>query len=219
MRLSDGVEWGVHACVLLASLPDRRALPAAKLAEYHGVPAAYSRQAPADARPGRRARDREGPAAAATGSRARRPRSRVLDVVEAIDGDGVGVPLHRDPPPRPARDAGARVPEAVRHPRRVRPGRRGVARRAARNDRSPICSSAMLHDVPRPTLEKGARWVQEPCAGFGDAGHTRDVAKRLARLAAGAGPLAVVGLVAPGLELALLRLLAHKGWQGSRSVA
>src|SRR5262245_66416195 len=41
MRLSDGVEWGVHACVLLAVLPDDAALPAARLAEYHGVPAAY----------------------------------------------------------------------------------------------------------------------------------------------------------------------------------
>ena len=41
MRLSDGVEWGVHVCVLLATLPDDAALPAAKLAEYHGVPAAY----------------------------------------------------------------------------------------------------------------------------------------------------------------------------------
>jgi len=41
MRLSDGVEWGVHVCVLLATLPDDAALPAAKLAEYHDVPAAY----------------------------------------------------------------------------------------------------------------------------------------------------------------------------------
>ena len=41
MRLSDGVEWGVHVCVLLAALPDGAALPAAKLAEYHGVPAPY----------------------------------------------------------------------------------------------------------------------------------------------------------------------------------
>ena len=41
MRLSDGVEWGVHACTILAVLPPDRALPAAKLAEYHGVPAAY----------------------------------------------------------------------------------------------------------------------------------------------------------------------------------
>ena len=41
MKLSDGVEWGVHVTTLLAVLPPDRALPAAKLAEYHGVPAAY----------------------------------------------------------------------------------------------------------------------------------------------------------------------------------
>ena len=41
MRLSDGVEWGVHVCTVLAIVPPDRALPAAKLAEFHGVPAAY----------------------------------------------------------------------------------------------------------------------------------------------------------------------------------
>src|SRR6476659_5546992 len=41
MKLSDGVEWGTHVTTLLAVLPPDRALPAAKLAEYHGVPAAY----------------------------------------------------------------------------------------------------------------------------------------------------------------------------------
>ena len=41
MKLSDGVEWGVHVCVLLAVLAPRRRAPAARLAEYHGVPSAY----------------------------------------------------------------------------------------------------------------------------------------------------------------------------------
>ena len=41
MKLSDGVEWGVHACTLLAVLPSDAALPAPRLAEYHGVPSAY----------------------------------------------------------------------------------------------------------------------------------------------------------------------------------
>ncbi|HET9730240.1 MAG TPA: Rrf2 family transcriptional regulator, partial [Acidimicrobiia bacterium] len=41
MRLSDGVEWGVHACTVLAVLGSDQSLSAAKLAEYHGVPAAY----------------------------------------------------------------------------------------------------------------------------------------------------------------------------------
>jgi DNA-binding IscR family transcriptional regulator len=41
MKLGDGVEWGLHCCALLAALPPDDALPATKLAEYHGVPGAY----------------------------------------------------------------------------------------------------------------------------------------------------------------------------------
>jgi Rrf2 family protein len=41
MRVSEGVEWGVHCLVLLAAVPADRALAAGRLAEYHGVPAPY----------------------------------------------------------------------------------------------------------------------------------------------------------------------------------
>lgn len=41
MRLSDGVEWGLHCCTILALLPEGRALPAARLAEHHELPPAY----------------------------------------------------------------------------------------------------------------------------------------------------------------------------------
>jgi Rrf2 family protein len=41
MRLSDGVEWALHCCTVLALLPPDRALPAARLAEFHEVPPAY----------------------------------------------------------------------------------------------------------------------------------------------------------------------------------
>ena len=41
MRLSEGVEWGMHAVVLLAFAPAGSALPAARIAEFHGVPAPY----------------------------------------------------------------------------------------------------------------------------------------------------------------------------------
>jgi Rrf2 family protein len=40
MRLGVGVESMLHSCVLLALLPKEKSLPAAKLAEYHDVPAA-----------------------------------------------------------------------------------------------------------------------------------------------------------------------------------
>ena len=41
MRLSEGVEWAIHACVMLAALPQGRTLPGAAVAEYLGVPPAY----------------------------------------------------------------------------------------------------------------------------------------------------------------------------------
>ena len=41
MRLSEGVEWGLHCVVLAAMLPADAALPAGRLAEYHDVPGAY----------------------------------------------------------------------------------------------------------------------------------------------------------------------------------
>jgi Rrf2 family protein len=41
MRLSEGVEWALHCCSVLGTLPDAVALPAARLAEFHDVPAAY----------------------------------------------------------------------------------------------------------------------------------------------------------------------------------
>ncbi len=41
MKLSDGVEWSLHCCSVLALLPAGVALPAGRLAEFHGVPPAY----------------------------------------------------------------------------------------------------------------------------------------------------------------------------------
>lgn len=39
--MSEGVEWAIHCCTVLAFVPDDRAVSAAKLAEFHGVPPAY----------------------------------------------------------------------------------------------------------------------------------------------------------------------------------
>lgn len=41
MKMSNGVEWAIHSCVLMSELAENQALPAAKLAEFHGVPAPY----------------------------------------------------------------------------------------------------------------------------------------------------------------------------------
>jgi Rrf2 family protein len=41
MKLGEGVEWALHSCTILALLPPDTAMPASRLAEFHGVPAAY----------------------------------------------------------------------------------------------------------------------------------------------------------------------------------
>jgi Rrf2 family protein len=86
MRLSEGVEWGLHCAVVLAVLPADTALPTGRLAEFHGVPVAYLAKH-------LQAMSRAGIFEAGTGPRggyrlARRPADiSMLDVVEALDGD------------------------------------------------------------------------------------------------------------------------------------
>ncbi|MEO7370163.1 MAG: Rrf2 family transcriptional regulator [Ilumatobacteraceae bacterium] len=86
MRLGEPVEWALHCVVVLAGLPPGQALPASRLAEFHGVPPAYlakamqalSRSGLVETAPGRRG-----------GYRLARPAARItmLDVVLAVDGD------------------------------------------------------------------------------------------------------------------------------------
>ena len=85
MKLSDGVEWGLHCAVLLAVVPPDRALTTQRLAEYHGVPAAYlAKHLQAMSRAGI-LDSVQGPRG---GYRLARPAGEIttLDVLEAIDG-------------------------------------------------------------------------------------------------------------------------------------
>lgn len=85
MRLSEGVEWGVHTCVVLAWLDDRAPIPSQHLAAAHELPAAYlTKQLQAMARAGI-VTSTTGPRG---GFRLARPPEEiaVLDVVDAIEG-------------------------------------------------------------------------------------------------------------------------------------
>ena len=85
MKLSDGVEWALHCCTVLALVPPDSALPAAKLAEFHGVPAAYlAKHMQALARAG----IVESLPGARGGYRLSRPAADItlLDVVLAVEG-------------------------------------------------------------------------------------------------------------------------------------
>mgnify|MGYP000568322391 CR=1 FL=1 len=41
MKLSEGIEWSIHLCTLLAALPSGKALTGAKLAEFFDLPKPY----------------------------------------------------------------------------------------------------------------------------------------------------------------------------------
>lgn len=83
--MGEGVEWALHSCLNLTWLPDGRPVPAAKLAAFYDLPAAYlNKQLQALAR--------AGIVTSTPGPRggfqvARSPREiTVLDVVVAIEG-------------------------------------------------------------------------------------------------------------------------------------
>lgn len=86
MRLGEGVEWAAHCVVFLANLPEGETLSAARLAEYHGVPAPYLAKA-------LQALTRAGLVKSHTGRRGgyrltRRPDEiTLLDIVLAVEGD------------------------------------------------------------------------------------------------------------------------------------
>jgi Rrf2 family protein len=159
MRLSEGVEWGVHCAALVAVLPPGQALPASRLAEYHGVPSAYlakhlqalSRGGILESLPGPKG-----------GYRLARPSDEItmLDVVEAIDGVEPAFTCteirRRGPTALPAREY--RVPCGIH----VAMDRADAAWRA---ELRAVTLADLVHEVmekaPPRALEKGVNWMME----------------------------------------------------------
>lgn len=159
MRLSDGVEWGLHCAALVALVPSGMALPASRLAEYHGVPSAYlakhlqslSRAGILQAVPGPRG-----------GYALARPATEItmLDVVEAIDGVESAFQCteirRRGPTALPAREY--RVPCSV-HAVMDR------ADAAWRDELRAITLADLVQMVgeqaPPAAIERGITWFQE----------------------------------------------------------
>lgn len=85
MKLSEGIEWGLHCVIVLAGLPPRATLPTKALAEYHCLSETYlakhlqalTNSGILESVPGPKG-----------GYRLTRPPEQItaLDVVEAIDG-------------------------------------------------------------------------------------------------------------------------------------
>lgn len=86
MRMSEGVEWALHCCTVLALLPPDRSMASARLAEFHEVPPAYlAKHLQALSRAGI-VESGQGPRG---GYRLAKPASEItlLEVVLAVDGE------------------------------------------------------------------------------------------------------------------------------------
>jgi Rrf2 family protein len=85
MKLSEGVEWGLHCVSVLAGLPPGATLPTKALAEYHGLSETYLAKHLQALTNARIIESLPGPKG---GYRLQRPAEEitVLEVVEAIDG-------------------------------------------------------------------------------------------------------------------------------------
>jgi Rrf2 family protein len=159
MRLSEGVEWGLHCAVVLAVLPPDAALSTARLAEYHAVPEAYLAKH-------LQAMSRAGILGAGTGPRggyrlARPPADiSVLDVVEAVDGEDPAFRCleirRRGPAAAPAREYRTmcgihRVMVEADEAWRTRLTRTSIADLAA----------GVARDATPKMIEKFGQWLQE----------------------------------------------------------
>ena len=85
MKLSEGVEWAIHACALLAAVPPRAALPTRKLAEFFDLPLAYLAKHLQRLSNAGIVIARKGPRGGYALARPAREIS-LLDIVEAIEG-------------------------------------------------------------------------------------------------------------------------------------
>jgi len=157
MKLSDGVEWGVHVATLLAYLPEGRALTSARLAEYHGVPAAYLAK---HLQALSRAEILESVQGPRGGYRLARPKVTVLDVVEAIEGTEPAFRCteirRRGPGARPAREYP--LPCAIDS---VMRSADTVWRASLRAVTIADLAKAVGRDAPPKSLIAGAHWIEE----------------------------------------------------------
>ena len=159
--MSDGVEWALHCCTVLAALPEDQALPAARLAEFHEVPPAYLAKHLQALTAAGITRSIPGPRG---GYRLARPPAEVtvLDVVLAVEGDDTAFRCSEIRQRGPA--AAPRGSGAYRR-------RCGIARAMWRAEdawRAELKATTvgdlvveLMATVAPEQLAKGAAWIQE----------------------------------------------------------
>jgi Rrf2 family protein len=162
MRMGEGVEWAIHCCTVLAMVPTGMALPGARLAEFHGVPAPYlakslqalTRAGITESLPGRHG-----------GFRLARPVDAIslLDVVDAVEGAAPAftcTEIRRRGPARvPARQYTPRCGIASAMARAEDAWRRELAATSIGDLLITLSTT-----VPPDAAAKGAAWFQEVLA-------------------------------------------------------
>ena len=158
--MSQGVEWAIHCCTVLAGLPPERTLPSARLAEYHEVPPAYlakhlqalSAAGIVESVPGPRG-----------GYRLARPAAEitVLDVVLAVDGDEPAFVCTEIRQCGPAACADASAYSKPCGIARLMWAAEDAWRRALRERTIADLLGDVLRDAPADQLVRGAEWIRE----------------------------------------------------------
>ncbi|AZG06878.1 Rrf2 family transcriptional regulator [Pigmentiphaga sp. H8] len=152
MRMSEGVEWGLHCCVALGWIGQDEVVSTARLAAKFGLPAAYlNKSLQALARAGILASS-AGPKG---GFRLARPPARItlLEVVDAIEGQEAAFrcsEIRRN-------GEGAAPPAECRRPCAIASAMRG-AEAAWRKELSRQTIAMVMDKAPRSAAERTVRW-------------------------------------------------------------
>jgi Rrf2 family protein len=158
--MSDTVEWAVHCCTVLGTLPPDQALPAGRLAEFHDVPPAYLAKALQALTVAGITESRPGPRG---GYRLARPPADItlLEVVRAIDGDDTAFQCReirrRGPVASKARGAYRRPCGIARAMWRAEDAWRAELAATTIGD----LITELLATVPAAQLLRGAEWIQQ----------------------------------------------------------
>lgn len=159
MRMSEGVEWAVHSCTIIAALPDGRTLGVTELSDFFEVPREYlAKQLQALSKAG----ILQGSRGPAGGYRLARAASKITlrDIVMAIEGPG---PCFR------CQEIRQRGPSG--QPKRCYPKPCGIARAMLAAERVYLAElgkttlaqliAEAAHEVTPEQLSATARWLKK----------------------------------------------------------
>ncbi len=159
--MTEGVEWAVHCCTVLAFLGPGETLPSARLAEFHEVPPAYLAKH-------LQALTAAGVTASVPGPRGgyrlgrRAEDITLLDIVLAVDGDDPAFRCTEVRQRGPA--AGGSGSPAYRRPcgiARAMWQAEDAWRESLRSTTVADLCAEILRTVPSDDLARGAEWVQQ----------------------------------------------------------